>query len=127
MPRKPRVDPPPLDSFEMEVDGQRYVVETRGESCIIKSAGYINRELYSTRLWNDLMPKVLEDYMDMSGRKNLPASKDYLASPSKFARQVLKWGAHFTGDLTSLRKDYYPDVLKQVQLFDNAIKAKKQT
>jgi hypothetical protein len=127
MPRKPRIDPPPLDSFEMEVDGQIYIVETRSESCIIKSAGYINRELYSTRLWKDIMPRVLADYMDLNGRRNVPQSKDYLSSPSKFARQVLMWGAHFSGDLTSLRKDYYPEVLKQVQIFDNAIKAKKQT
>ena len=127
MPRKSRIDPPPLESFEIEVDGEKIVYEIRDETCIIKSAGYANRELCSDRLWNSIMPKVAADYLDVNGRKNVPPSKDYLASPTRFANQVAKWGAHFSGDLSSLRKDYYPKVLKQVQVFENAIKAKKQS
>ena len=127
MPRKPRVDPPPLESFEMEVDGEKIVCEIRDETCKIKSRGYVHRQLYSNRLWGSIMPKVVNDYLSISGRKNVPSSKDYLASPSKFAHQVTRWGLNPSGDLTSLRKDYYPRVLKEVQIFENAIKAKKET
>jgi hypothetical protein len=127
MPRKPRVDPPPLESFEIEVNGVKIECEIRDETCVIKSPGYANRELSSDRLWNSIMPKVVADYLDVNGRKNVPPSRDYLASPTKFANQVAKWGAHFSGDLSSLRKEYYPKVLKQVQIFENAIKAKKQS
>lgn len=125
MPRKTRVDPPPLESFEIEVNGEKIECEVRDETCVIKSAGYANRELCSDRLWNSIMPKVVADYLDVNGRKNVPLSKDYLSSPTKFANQVMKWGVHFSGDLTSLRKDYYPKVLREVQIFENAIKAKK--
>jgi hypothetical protein len=100
MSRKPRVDPPPLERFEIEVNGEKIECEVRDETCIIKSAGYVNRELCSDRLWNSIMPKVLADYLDVNGRKNVSPSKDYLSSPTKFANQVVMWGAHFSGDLS---------------------------
>jgi hypothetical protein len=127
MPRKPRVDPPPLEHFEIEVNGEKIECEIRDETCVIKSAGYINRELYSVRLWDSIMPRVAADYLDVNGRKSVPSSKDYLSSPTKFANQMTRLGLNPSGDLTSLRKDYYPDVLKQVQVFESAIKAKKQS
>ena len=71
------------------------------------------------------MPSVVKDYLNVNGRKIVPPSRDYLASPSKFAREMQRLGLNSSGDLTTLRKDYYPDVLKQVQAFENAIKAKK--
>ena len=101
MPRKPRVDPPPLDSFEMEVDGEKIVCEIRDETCNIKSRGYVNRQLYSGRLWGSIMPKVVNDYLSNSGRKNVPSSKDYLASPTKFAQQVTRWGLNSSGERVS--------------------------
>jgi hypothetical protein len=127
MPRKPRVDPPPLDSFQIEVNGQNYIFETRDGACIVKSAGYINRELFSARLWDQIMPRVLADYLDLKGRKVVPSSKDYLANPNRFANKMAQLGLNFSGDLTSLRKDYYPRVLKELQIFENAIKSKKQS
>jgi hypothetical protein len=127
MPRKPRVDPPPLQRIEVEDADEILDVTVRDHTCIIKSAGYVNRELYSDRLWDVIMPRVVADYLDENGRKNIPPTKDYLSSPTKFANQVMKWGIHFSGDLTSLRKEYYSDVLKHVQIFENAIKAKKQS
>ncbi len=125
MPRKTRIDPPPLKTFEIEVMGEVITYEIRDHTCIIKTPGYINRELYSVRLWDSIMQRVASDYLDESGRKNIPPSKDYLASPSKFANQMARLGLNFSGDLTSLRKDYYPDVLKQLQFFENAIKGNK--
>lgn len=127
MPRKPRIDPPPLETFEVDYEGEVVICEIRDETCVIKSAGHLNRELYSKRLWGSIMPRVAKDYLDVNGRKNVPPSKDYLSSPTKFANQMAQLGLNPTGDLTSLRKDYYPDVLKQVQVFENAIKAKKQS
>lgn len=126
MPRKPRIDPPPLERFEIDVDGEKFEFEVRDGTCVIKSAGYVNRELYSLRLWDVIMPKILADYLDVNGRKSRPTGKDYLASPSKFANHMARLGLSLSGDLTSLRKEYYPDVLKQVQIFENALKAKKQ-
>ena len=126
MPRKRRVDPAPLDKFEIEVNGEKFECEIRDETCVIRSRGYANRELCSDRLWNSIMPKVVADYLDVNGRKNVSPSKDYLASPTRFANQLTKWGKHFSGDLSSLRKDYYPKVLKQLQIFENAIMQKKQ-
>lgn len=126
MPRKPRVDPPPLESFEIEVNGEKIECEIRDKTCVIKSAGYVNRELCSDRLWESIMPKIVADYLNVNGRKNVPLSKDYLASATRFANQVAKWGEHFSGDLSSLRKDYYPKVLKELQIFENAINLKKQ-
>ena len=70
MPRKPRVDPPALESFEIEVNGEKIECEIRDETCVIKSPGYANRELCSDRLWNSIMPKVVADYLDVNGRKN---------------------------------------------------------
>lgn len=124
MPRKPRVDPQPLERFEIEVNGEKIECEVRDETCIIKSRGYLNRESYSHFLWGCIMPRVVADYLDSNGRKNVPPSKDYLASPTRFANQVTIWGLNYSGELTSLRKDCYPDVLKQVQIFVNAIKEK---
>ena len=125
MTRKPRIDPFPLETFEITHNGEIIICEIRDETCIIKSPGYINRELYSTRLWGSIMPSVVKDYLNVNGRKIVPPSRDYLASPSKFAREMQRLGLNSSGDLTTLRKDYYPDVLKQVQAFENAIKAKK--
>jgi len=116
-----------LERFEIVVNGEKIECEIRDETCVIKSAGYINRELYSVRLWDSIMPRVAADYLDVNGRKSVPSSKDYLSSPTKFANQMTRLGLNLSGDLTSLRKDYYPDVLKQVQVFENAIKAKKQS
>lgn len=129
MPRKPRVDPPPLQSIEVVNAGEILDVEVRNHTCIIKSAGYVNREVYSSRLWDVIMPRVVADYLDENGRKNIPPTKDYLSSPTKFANQVMKWGIHFSGDLTSLRKNYHPRVVREVQYLENAIKAqaKKQS
>lgn len=126
MPRKPRVDPPPLQRFEVEDADEILDVTERDHTCIIKSAGYVNREVYSHRLWDAIMPRVVADYLDENGRKSRPTGKDYLASPSKFANHMARLGLSLSGDLTSLRKEYYPDVLKQVQIFEHALKAKKQ-
>jgi len=81
MPRKPRVEPPPLERFEIEVDGEIIECEVRDGTCVINSRGYVNRELYSTRLWDKIMPKIVEDYFDLNGSG--PRQKSRQAAPLK--------------------------------------------
>jgi hypothetical protein len=123
MSRKKRIDPPALDSFLLKNHyGEDKLYEIRDETCVVKDRGYINRELYRYRLWNLIMPKVVNDYLDKNGRKYMPPSRDYLASPTKFANKIVNSGLHFSGDICSLRKCYYPDVKKHIQYYENAIR-----
>lgn len=122
MSRKKRIDPPALHSFWLEnYYGENKLYEVRDDTCVVKDRGYINRELYRYRLWELIMPKVVDDYLNKNGRKIIPPSRDYLSSPTRFANQIVKSGLHFSGDICSLRKCYYPDVKKHLQYYENAI------
>ncbi len=126
MPRKARIDPEPLESFEVEIDGEIIVCEVRDETCIIKTRGYVNREKFSKSLWA-IMEKVVPYYLDQNGQKTPPPTRDYLSSATKFANQVVIWGLNQSGDTSELRKVYYPEVKKQLTVFVNAVKAKNES
>lgn len=126
MPRKPRVDPPPLESFEIEVNGQVVECEVRDESCRLIRRGSHKKDDYEDNLWK-IMERVVEDYLTPKGRRSLAKEKDYLISADTFVIRACLWGfGSETGDDGALRKRYYKDVLKQVQIFENAIKNKMQ-
>ena len=127
MPRAPRVDPPPLWETEyIDDEGCTVIVEVRDETCVIKTRGYVNREKFSKKLW-EIMEKIVPTYLNQNGRITPPTSRDILSSPTRFANHVVRLGLNNTGDLTDLRKVYYPEVKRQLTIFANAIEAKKNS
>ena len=126
MPRTKRKEPPPLESFTINVNNEDIICEVRDGSCKLVYRGSHKRDAYDEKI-DSVMEKVVNDYLTPNGRKRVPSSRDYLATSTDFAAQVEIWG--FGGingeDNSPLRKKLYHDVKKHLTIFENAIKAKQ--
>ena len=119
MSRPKRVDPDPLESFTLE-DGT--IFEIRDGSCIIKSDGWKNRELYKDNLDN-VLEKVLPMYVSPAGRKKPNNRDDILKSGAAFERWYTLQGFPERNE-TSIRKNLYKDIKKMIGTYANAVENK---
>ena len=128
MPRTTRKEPPPLESFTINVNNEDIICEVRDGSCKLVYRGSHKRDEYEDKLWS-VMEKVVDDYLTPQGRKIIRIkNNDYLGNVKKFVTKVELWGygAKDGGDDSALRKKLYKDVIKQLAIFENAIKARQE-
>lgn len=133
MPRKKRVVPPPLDSGDIFGDSGNtlnYKIgewELRDDSCIDGSRGWVHRE-QSLKNIDAMLKKIVEDdlYLNAKGLAKKPLGRDYMSTATRFANKMVSYGLHPSGDKDSLRKEYYPRIIKHLHALDSAIKNKSQ-
>ena len=132
MPRKKRVVPPPLDSGDIFGDSGNtlnYKIgewELRDDSCIDGSRGWVHRE-QSLKNIDAMLKRIVEHdrYLDIKkGLVKKPFGRDYMRTATRFAEKMLDCGLHPSGDKDSLRKEYYPRIIKHLHALDSAIKNK---
>ena len=120
MPRKKTVQPPPLEEITLS-DG--IVIEVRDDTCYLVARGSHKRDKYEEKLWK-VMDTVVTDYLLPTGNRVAPKKGDYLASGIVFAKHLhLKgYGSSSGEDDSAFRKKLYHDVLRQLTIFENALK-----
>ena len=133
MPRKKRVVPPSLDGGDIFGDSGitlNYKIgewELRDDSCIDGSRGWVHRE-QSLKNIDAMLKKIVEDdlYLNAKGLAKKPFGRDYMRTATRFAEKMIDCGLHPSGDKDSLRKEYYPRIIKHLHALDSAIKNKSQ-
>ena len=121
MPRKKTVQPLPLEELILD-DGS--IVEIRDETCKIIGRGLHKRDAYEKKC-DEVLAKVVNDYLTPKGRKKILPENDYLSSPAKFFHKVTQWGlAASDADESTIRNRLYKDTKKFIQAYESAIKNK---
>ena len=125
MSRPKTVQPLPLSSFSFYSGIMLIEVEVRDGTCYLIYRGSHKRDAYDEKLWK-VMEHVVNDYLSVTGRKFVPRDRDYLLSATDFATQVEIWGyGGLNGeDNSALRKKLYPDVKRELKVYQNAINEK---
>ena len=123
MPRKKTVQPPPLEEITLS-DG--IVIEVRDGTCYLVARGSHKRDQYEEKLWK-VMDTVVTDYLLPTGNRVAPKKGDYLENATVFAKRIQceKYFSPGGEDDSALRKKLYPDVLRQLTVFENAMKNNK--
>lgn len=133
MPRPKTVQPQPLSkfSFSFYYGILLIEVEVRDGTCYLIYRGSHKRDAYNEKLWK-VMEHVVNDYLSVAGKK-LPRGKDYLSSATAFATafatRAKTWGCERSDDKdglddSAIRKKLYPDVKRELKVFQNAIDEK---
>lgn len=126
MPRKKPIQPKSLQEFIIrDDDGNNIVVEVRDETCQIKGRGFHKRNTYEKKR-DEVLVIVANEYLTPQGRKNIPPTKNYLASASKFSRKLTEKSflSENGVDDSSIRKKLYKDIIKNIAALENAIRNK---
>lgn len=125
MPRPKTVQPQPLSEFSF-YDGIILVeAEIRDHTCYLIYKGSHKRDTYDEKKWK-VMEHVVNDYLSVAGKKFVPKASDYLLRATDFATKVEIWGyGGLDGeDSSALRKKLYPDVKRELKVYQNAIDEK---
>jgi hypothetical protein len=125
MPRAKTIQPLPVSSFSFYYGILLIEVEVRDDTCYLIYRGSHKRDAYDEKLWR-VMEHVVNDYLSVTGKKFVPKDRDYLLSATDFATQVEIWGYGGVNgeDNSALRKKLYPDVVRELQVYQNAIDEK---
>jgi hypothetical protein len=122
MPRKKTIQPPPVEEFTLP-DGT--IVEIRDETCKIIGRGLHKRDAYEKKR-DEVLAKVVNDYLTPKGRKKILPANDYLSNPTKFWKKIVCTGgmAASGADDSTVRRRLYKDTKKFILDCENAIKNK---
>jgi hypothetical protein len=122
MPRKKTIQPLPLKEFTLP-DGT--VVEIRDETCKIIGRGLHKRDAYEKKR-DEVLAKVVDDYLTPKGRKKILPANDYLSNPTKFWKKIVCTGgmAASGADDSTVRRRLYKDTKKFILDCENAINNK---
>ena len=121
MPRKKTIQPLPLEEFTLP-DGT--IIEIRDETCKIIGRGLHKRDAYEKKR-DEVLAKVVNDYLTPKGRKKILPENDYLSSPAKFFHKVTQWKVVATdAEESTIRNRLYKDTKKFILDCENAIKNK---
>ena len=121
MPRKPTVQPDPLETIE--ADG--FTIEIRDESCELIGRGMHKRNEYER--WRDeVLTWVVRQYLTPEGP--ISPEDDFMKTASKFSRK-LQETEYFpkSGDDSSVRKKLYEDISKHLNALRMALEAKAKS
>ena len=125
MARPKTIQPQPISQFSFYYGILLIEVEVRDGTCYLISRGSHKRDAYDEKLWK-VMERVVNDYLSVTGKKFVPKDRDYLSCATDFANQVETWGyGGLNGeDNSALRKKLYPDVKRELKVYQNAIDEK---